>query len=200
MRGAIACLMLMAALWVGAVKPVSPAAGDFAMPQASDCKSGYSDADSVMNRLNAHTLHALEGVWQFPGDGGTIAIERMGVGGGLVFDLRAVAAANRRIPPGTLIGRIAATADPDIFQGHIFSSIRKDGSLAKPVEVTISLNRADASFKIRPIKKKWRFNLYRLIPYMFRMGVSRTDDTPTDLSGCVRICPPSPVPLIPVSL
>lgn len=153
-----------------------------------------------MARLHNHALHALEGVWQFPADGGTLAIERTNPASGMVFDLKAVAAANRGLPPGTLMGRVAATADPDVFHGHIYTRLHEDGTLSKPIEVTLHLNREEAIFKIKPVKKGWKVNLYRLIPYMFRMSVSHRNDSPTDLTGCSRLQPPPPVPLVPVNL
>lgn len=151
---------------------------------------------AVTARMGASALHRVEGVWKFPADGGTMAIERVELpDGGTEYVMAVVGAGNRQLLPGTVIGRLQPTAKRDMFMARIFTGIAPDGlTLTSPKTFTVKLADSDSRLELQHVRKGVRLNWWRLLPYMFRRFVSEVDDTPRNLDGCVRVYPAPAIP------
>lgn len=153
------------------------------------------DFDSVVSRMAASPLHRIEGVWRFPADGGLVAVERTDRHSAAVeYVLAVVAAGNRMLRPGTVIGRISPTSKPDVFEARIYTSVDNDGNPTSAKTYTLTLTHDDSRLEIRHVRKGVKLNWWRLFPYMFRGIITPVDESPRNLDGCVRVYPEPAIP------
>lgn len=164
------------------------------LPAESAVLEGY-DIDSVKMRLKQSPLHAIEGIWQFVGDGATIVIEQFNpdmIAGTQNNFYRIVILKSPilSIPSGTVMGYLTATAKKDCFDARLYTSGGLKGALSKPHTFTVTLS-DDNRLSFREYNKEVKVNLWRWLPYVYRVGFSIKDTRPNDLDGCLRIFPHS---------
>lgn len=167
--------------------------------------AGYADYERLVKRLRALPLHAVEGVWQFPADGGVVAIERVDTLRPEVrrYRLVVVYSANRAVLPGTVMGTLSATAKRGVYSAKLFTELT-DGpraKLCKPKDYLMELSDEDCRLTFKSIKKGLALSPLRLLPWMFRfVSVRKVDETPTDLGGLIRLFPAPSLPAEPLYL
>lgn len=179
-----------------AVQPASPAA-----PRArSERLEGYDTEAEVRARLSSMPLHPVEGLWEFPADGGMVAVERCALiaGGTRQYRMVVVSVANRALLPGTVLGTFAATAQANVYDGQFFTALSADGMTpTSPRQAILELDGETSRLSMRRVRKGLTVNLWRLLPYIFRFSVTRRDDSPRNLDGWIRLFPPPAVPAEP---
>lgn len=165
------------------------------LPARSYMVDGYDNPDSVRTRMRGRALHRIEGIWSFPSDGASIAIERHSdrsvLGGDDARHYRMVVLRSpcRSLRPGTVMGYLSATAKPGIYAAEIYTAGDGGPVLRRPKRFTLTLI-DDAYLTFRQHSRKLKVNLWRLIPYMSRVSMRLNDsDAPADLDGCTRVFP-----------
>ena len=162
---------------------------------------GYCDINAVKKRLAESGPHRIEGVWQFPQNGTTVAIERHNsagsLPGSLLYRMTVVRSANRAIRPGTVMGVLCPSAGSNVYDARIYTSSRLAGKLDSPKHFTLTLTESDTHLVFKPVKSKYSFNLWRMLPYMFRYSVRTNTNTGEAPRGCVRLFPEPEIPLAP---
>jgi len=189
---------------------LSPSAADLRpspatlIPEKSSIIRGYACADTVISRMTSAPLHRVEGLWRFPADGGTIAIEHCNLSSSgtlaeaYTYRMVIIESSNRNLRPGTIMGYLWATSKRDIYQARIYTSASDDGTCLSGLKpFTLTLSDQDSRLNFKAHRKALKLNLWRMLPYMFRFSVSKVDDTPRDLDGCVRIFPRPAIPAEP---
>ncbi len=154
----------------------------------------------LMSQLDSLPLHHIEGIWQFPATGVEVAVLRhdtgMPVSSDRVYDMMVVASPNRAIRPGTIMGVVSASARRGEYDAKIYT--KNIGSmLTAPKRFTLSLSDEDSSLEIKPVKGRLIYNLWRLLPYLWRYAVYPSRE-PSRVDGCIRIYPDPPAPLEPI--
>lgn len=162
------------------------------LPVNSEVLGGY-ERDSVENRMMQAPLHAIEGVWQFLGDGAIIAIEQFDpdmLAGSQNYFYRMVIVKSPMlsIRPGTVMGYVSATAKMGCYEAYVYTSGGLHGLLSKPRTFTLTLT-DDNRLVFSEYKKEVKVNLWRWLPYVYRVGLSIKDTRPKGLDGCVRLFP-----------
>ena len=164
------------------------------MPAQSQVLKGY-ERDSVIARMKQAPLHHIEGVWQFVDEGATIAIEKFnpdnisGVQDNF-YRIVIIKSPMRAIEPGTVMGYVTSTAQRNIYDAHIYTSGGLSGLLSKPKTFTLNLS-DDNLLSFKEYKTEININLWRLLPYIHRVGISVKDTRPKGLDGCFRVFPVS---------
>ena len=171
------------------------------LPQESCTLEGYH-IDSVKTRMRQAPLHNIEGVWQFLDNSTTIAIERINDNTAsqylhqYVYRIVIIKPDDLSIDPGTVMGYISATAKSDLYEAYIYTDSSLEGILSIPKKFTLTLS--DNNLAFNEYKTEVKINLWRWIPYIYRVGVSVKNTRPKGLDGCVRIYPqPTSAPLTP---
>ena len=164
------------------------------MPAQSEVLKGY-EKDSVIARMKQAPLHHIEGVWQFVDDGATIAIEKFNpdnISGtqSNFYRIVIIKSPMRAIEPGTVMGYVISTAKRNIFDAHIYTSGGLSGLLSMPKTFTLNLS-DDNLLSFNEYKTEININLWRLLPYIYRVGVSVKNTRPKGLDGCFRVFPAS---------
>lgn len=165
-----------------------------ALPEESQVLNGYQ-YDSVVTRLDQSPLHDIEGVWQFIDNGATIVIERFDpdvVAGyqANIYRIIIIKSPMLSIENGTLMGYISNTAKRNCYEGKLYTKGSLDGILSKPQTFTLNLT-DDYLLSFHEYKTEVKIDLWRWIPYMYRVGFSIKNTRPKGLDGCVRIYPQS---------
>ena len=101
MRLILSALLSVWACCVCAVTPVS-------LPKESPATlEGYAEIKDIRSRITELGPHRIEGIWQFPNTGATVAIERVSaraqLAGATAYNMVVVRSENRTIPPGTIM-------------------------------------------------------------------------------------------------
>lgn len=127
-----------------------------------------------------------EGVWQMAS--GTIfrIAPRAGTSG--VYDLTLLLSADPSVASGTLFGTMRAGADRHIFDASLASDIkggRKAGDSRKR-QFAITFDSDFSSLTLSHYRSGVAINLMRLVPYLFRIGIERHDDSPHNTIGASR--------------
>ena len=160
------------------------------IPDTSQQLSGY-ERDSVTNRLRALPLHDIEGLWQWVEDGAIIAIERDFINEAITrYRMVIVESPQRSIRPGTVMGYLTTTAKRGNFDARIYTDNDLTGLLSKTKSFNIVMS-DDTHFSITSYREGISVNLWRLIPYMYRINISTKSNRPQGLDGCIKIFPPS---------
>ena len=153
--------------------------------------SGQPRQTDVINVINADScfagraVAAIEGVWRLSGSEGMFAV--VADPGTIFYRLIVVDSPDRNILPGTVMGACTAAGRKDCFDARIYTS-GATGLLSKPRRFTLTLD-DDRRLIMVPVTNKLKVNLWRFLPYMFRVTVTRVNDRPNNLDGAVRIFP-----------
>lgn len=99
------------------------------------------------------------------------------------YDMLAVSCADMSVLPGTPLGTLHATPTPGRFLALISSRPEKAG--ARKVNVVVNLGN-DGNITFHTFRKGKRINLWRMLPYMFRISIEREDARPEGVDGAVR--------------
>lgn len=186
-RREIACLLSLA-VWT-AVNASDYASQQLAlMPQAVEIN---------VTELAARTpLGEIDGIWQLTGGGGEMAIvpisESEPSKGYMILTLDS---SDRSVLPGTVMGALFSSAKKGEYDAVVYTA-SADGRLTRPKRFMISLN-GENHLSIVPVKNRLKVNLRNLLPYMFRVSVSRHSNRPDNLNGAVRISESPGKPLNP---
>lgn len=175
------------------------------LPSVSATLGGYESADSVARRMRRLPLCPAEGVWQMANaDGAIFAIERAEPSTDVAparMRMVMIRSPWRTIRPGTVIGHLTATPRPGVYEARIYSGLAQRTGLRLPRGFTLELNSDASLITFKPFKSPLKFNLFRLLPYMYRRVVSLQQSRPDGLDGAVRLYPrPSRHPLSPTYL
>lgn len=136
------------------------------------------DEDSMRVKLSQMDLQPLEGIWYYPDEDMTVAIERMPAGRFMSpqhppYHVVLLSSPDIDMLPGTEIGFIVSGALDKEFELHLFSKRCDDGSLEKPVMCYARLDNDGSAITFeRPVwDVKVRINFARFLPSIFK-GVS----------------------------
>ncbi|MDE6264095.1 MAG: hypothetical protein K2M11_03010 [Paramuribaculum sp.] len=195
MRIILSALLSVWACCACALPPVS-------LPKESPAPlEGYAEVKDIRSRIAELGPHRIEGIWQFPNTGATVAIERVSdraqLPGATAYDMVVVRSENRTIPPGTIMGKIAPSAKSDVFDAMIYSSAGRKARLTAAKHFTLTLGEGGSRLVFKRVKSKYSFNFWRMLPYMFRYAVRRNDNTGEAPLGCIKIFPEPEIPAEP---
>ncbi len=183
----LALLLLMGALPAGARRSVLDD-----VPSVSQLLPAYRE-DSVRARLSALPLHEIEGIWEFAGEGSVMAIERdeRTSGASTVYRMVTVRSSDLALRPGTVMGYLTPSSKRGVYDARIYSSHTDEGTrLHKPSSCTVTLGDDGTRITVKPYGKMFHVNWWRLLlPYMYRHLITRTERSPGDIEGCLRIFP-----------
>lgn len=143
-----------------------------------------TDADAY---FDGKAMMPIEGVWRMSGSEGLFAV--IADPGTIFFKLIVVDSPDRNILPGTVMGACTAAGRADCYDARIYTS-GDTGILSKPKRFTVTLD-DDGRLIMVPVTNKLKVNLWRFLPYMFRMTVTRVNNRPDNLDGAVRVFPPA---------
>lgn len=144
------------------------------VPGMGDVIAGV-DEDSMREKLSQMDLQPLEGIWYYPAEDMTVAIERMPSNGRQYppYHIVLLSSSDINVLPGTEIGYIETGAAKNEYTLHLFTERDDNGILHHPVACYATMN-ADAS-SITFERPKWevkvRVNFARFLPSIFK-GVS----------------------------
>lgn len=176
------------------------------VPSRSEILAGFG-GDSARMRLASMPLHVVEGVWEFASEGTLMAIERVGSetsdrrSASTLYRMVVVRGADMTLRPGTVMGYLATTSKRGVYDARIFTSRSDDGSsLSSPKRFTMTLTVEDTRLTIKEYGKRYVFNWWRLLPYMYRYLISRRERSSGDIEGCVRVFPVPAIPVEPIYL
>ena len=142
-----------------------------AVPEQSILLPGI-DLPTVKERLSISDLQPIEGVWCYPNEEMTIAIEKFNGEGNIRYRIFLVESPDLELMPGTVIGYIAPSPVSNKFQMWLFSE-RNHDILNHPLEcvATLSTDHSSITFDPPHWKLKVRVNFSRFLPTLFR-GIS----------------------------
>lgn len=165
------------------------------LPATSTLSPGYGLVDSISAKMSRRTLDPIEGIWELTSDGAIVAIEREPAtmrGTTATYRITAISMPDRSVAPGTLMGRAASTANARKFDSLIYTDVT-DGELRSPAGFIITMS-DDDRLSLSHYRQGVKFNLWRMVPYMFRYSVSTIDERPKGIDGMVRLYPQSKRP------
>lgn len=163
------------------------------LPNQSSVLKGY-EYDSVISRLSQAPLHDIEGIWQFVDNGTTIVIEQFNPDEiareqSHLYRIVILNSARLSIEPGTIMGYASITTKENCFDARIFSDGKLTGILSRPKTLTLNLSDDTSRLSFNEYKKEIKINLWKLIPYIYRVGISVKNTRPKGLDGCIKIYP-----------
>lgn len=130
---------------------------------------------------SAH-LDAIEGVWHYPDEMMTVAVERFkspDFASRIAYRIVMLESEDFNLFPGTVIGYMAASADSSKFELWLYSE-RRGAMLFTPVKFIATLKGDMLTFKRTvAMNMKVRVNFARFLPSLFR-GVSLTPEIATE--------------------
>ena len=132
----------------------------------SEVLRGY-DRLSVECRMSKLRLDSLEGIWYYPEEGLTLAIERLADGQLPRYRLVVVESENQSVDCGSVAGYMEATADRGKLRMWLYAYIEED-RLTHPVKC-VGIMSDDGIVTIRKQRMKMRVsvNLSRFLPSVF---------------------------------
>lgn len=176
---------------------ISPShANDFfeSLPSTSQQLDGYFNRDSVEMRLAASPLHRIEGIWQFPDNGAQVVIERFNPDKILdsnisYYRIIVLRAPVRSLLPGTTMGYICPSADKDAFTAKLYTRFDGGQKLSHASRFVLTLT-DDGHLSFERTGTKISLKPWRLLPYVWRLGINVTKDEHHGINGCIRLFPP----------
>lgn len=143
------------------------------LPEQSVVVPGY-DEQVARERLLESDMQPLEGIWYYPNEDMTIAIERWEPEPShkIGYRLLLVASNDLELLPGTVIGYVEATAVDNKYHLWLYSE-RNRVTLCGPLECVATLNKDATTLTFDPPHwdVKVRVNFARFLPSIFR-GIS----------------------------
>ena len=143
------------------------------LPQQSVVVPGFSE-QVARERLMESDLQPLEGIWYYPNEDMTLAIERWQPEPShkIGYRLLLVASDDLELLPGTVIGYIEASAVDNKYRLWLYSE-RNKVTLCGPLECVATLNKEATTLTFDPPhwEVKVRVNFARFMPSLFK-GIS----------------------------
>ncbi len=159
------------------------------------------DTDEFRRQLDTRGAERIEGIWQFTDNGATIAISRTDHSSSprsdrhRTYSVTLISSPIRTIRPGTSLGVITPTADPDQFEAQLFTY--NNGSiLSSPKNFSLSLDDPAGRITFRQHKSRYAINLWHFVPYLWRYSI-RQNKKSASPSGCIRLYPSPAIPAEP---
>lgn len=174
-------------LILGAVYFAAPFTTSFA------ASAQISVADSLKKVIVSRGSDPVEGIWEVGGDGAKIAITAKMPGSGS-FDVTLLLSPVLDAPEGELIGTATSTGKPGIYEFRLFNGKKSALLTKKKSAAFIGELDKPGQLSFRAFSKGKRLNLYRLVPYLFRIGIITEDSRPSDIDGAVKVFPASERP------
>ena len=147
------------------------------LPEQSVVVPGFSE-QVARERLLESDMQPLEGIWYYPNEDMTIAIERWQPESShkIGYRLLLVASDDLELLPGTVIGYIEASAVDNKYHLWLYSE-RNKVTLCGPMECVATLNKDATSLTFDPPHwdVKVRVNFARFLPSLFK-GISVIPD------------------------
>ena len=163
-RVVVAILMILSLAWAWSKTE---------LPEQSVIVPGFSE-QVARERLLESDMQPLEGIWYYPNEDMTIAIERWQPEPShkIGYRLLLVASDDLELLPGTVIGYIEASAVDNKYHLWLYSE-RNKVTLCGPMECVATLNKDATSLTFDPPhwEVKVRANFARFLPSIFR-GIS----------------------------
>ncbi len=157
-------LNIIAALVLGMTAVASPP------PEKSVALPGI-DEDSMRTRLSETDLQPLEGLWYYPTEQMTLAIEKTTSADskGETYRLIMIDSPDTHLLPGTVIGYAEHGVTSDKYRLWLYTE-RDRTTLLHPMECVATLSHDAGSITFDPPKwkVKVRLNLARFLPSIFR--------------------------------
>lgn len=130
-----------------------------------------------------------EGVWRAGANGAIFEIKPLAGKGGC-YELRIIdSCSDPAATAGMVFGTMALTdGAPRRYDATLYHALSGAGA-KRTRHFIIDLAADGASLTFRHYNKGWVLNPLRLVPYLSRISVHRTDSRPADADGAVRIAP-----------
>ncbi len=152
---------------------IAMARAETELPQQSVVVPGFSE-QVARERLMESDLQPLEGIWYYPNEDMTLAIERWQPEPShkIGYRLLLVASDDLELLPGTVIGYIEASAVDNKYRLWLYSE-RNKLTLCGPLECVATLNKEATTLTFDPPhwEVKVRVNFARFLPSLFK-GIS----------------------------
>ena len=143
------------------------------------------DTEYVESLYAGRKLAPIEGVWQFPGNGATIAVTATS---STTYDIILIDSPKLSATPGTLIGTATMTAKKDTYDGTLSSKdFGKKGRFGNE-SVTFSIV-SGGRMIIKPYSTGLTVSFRRWFYRIFGFSIVSNDSRPKDLDGALRIFP-----------
>lgn len=143
------------------------------LPEQSVVLPDY-DEEVARQRLLESDMQPLEGIWYYPNEDMTLAIERWAPEPShkIGYRILLIASEDLELLPGTVIGYIEASAVEDKYHMWLYSQ-RDKVTLCGPLECVATLNSEATSLTFDPPhwEVKLRANFARFLPSLFK-GIS----------------------------
>ena len=162
------------------------------VPDSATLLPNRSLKQHIVAMRKAH-LDAIEGVWKYPDEMMTVAIERFSApdfASRIAYRIVMLESEDFSLYPGTVIGYLAPSADSTKFELWLYSE-RSGAMLYSPTRLIATLSGSMLTFsRAMEMKLKVRVNFARFLPSLFR-GISITPDVKTETLpvGFSRIYP-----------
>ncbi len=152
---------LMAAMAITTAQAVT-------LPEKSVVLPGI-DEDSMRTRLSETDLQPLEGIWHYPTEQMTLAIEKCPADRQMAYRLIMLESRDTYLLPGTVIGYVEASAVGGKYRLWLYTQ-RDRTTLLHPMEcvATLSTDATTLTFDPPKWRVKVRVNLARFLPRLFR--------------------------------
>lgn len=134
------------------------------------------DEESMKARFAESDMQQLEGIWYYPNEEMTLAIEKWDGEHNIGYRIILLASNDIELLPGIVMGYVARSAVDNKFRLWLYSE-RSHLTLASPLECVATLNSDATTLTFDPPrwKVKVRVNFARFLPSIFR-GVSVIPD------------------------
>jgi len=127
-----------------------------------------------------------EGIWRIA-SGAVFSIKpRHGQRG--VYDLALLHSSDLSVQPGSFFGTMTAGADSHTFDASLLSDpkVKSAGDKHKARQFVITFDDTFDNLKIKNYRTGIAVNIFRLVPYLFRVGIERRDERPDGIVGAER--------------
>lgn len=126
------------------------------------------DEDSMKARFSESDLQPLEGIWYYPSEDMTLAIEKWEGERNMGYRIILLASSDLELMPGTVMGFMASSAVDNKFKLWLYSE-RSHVDLKSPLECVATLSAHGTSLTFDPPhwKLKTRINLGQFLPSIF---------------------------------
>ncbi|MGN0211554.1 MAG: hypothetical protein ACI4AN_01255 [Muribaculaceae bacterium] len=178
---ATALIAILCAIGARAGEPAVEGYYADGVPEEAEVLRGYSMRGCVA-KMSTMPLAAIEGVWSYPDEMMTVAIERFGsarFSPRIAYRVVMLEADDVSLLPGTVIGYVAESADSNKYELWLYSE-QQGQRLRAPVQCVATLSDGNLLFRrIRSLNVKVRVNFARFLPKLFR-GISVTPEVQTE--------------------
>ena len=123
---------------------------------------------AVEQRLQSRLLDDKEGIWYYPEEGLTLAIERDDDNNLRRYRLVVVESIDKAVDVGAVAGYMMESADPTRLRLWLYSEINCDDKLSSPVDCVAEIsNKANVIIHKKKLKFRASINLTRFLPSIF---------------------------------